>query len=64
MNKKYIKNDEGILSKNQKLLESFAEYCISHPEQRFWQALRNWSNVGYIYKSNDGEKMEDTFYEA
>lgn len=39
------------------LLESFAEYCGNHPEQRFWQALRNWSKRKFIYA--DGM---DTFY--
>lgn len=47
--KKEILNDEGVPSKNQKQLESFAEYCISHPNERFYQALRNWSGEEAIY---------------
>lgn len=30
-------------TRNSETLTSFAEYCRSNPEQRFWQALRNWS---------------------
>lgn len=62
MKKKIIFNDEGIPSKNQKELESFAEYCLKNPEQRFWQALRNWFGIGYVGISNDRIKWIDTFY--
>lgn len=39
-------------NKNQKLLKSFTEYCNKYPEERFWQALRNWSGVPFIFASN------------
>lgn len=55
-------NSEGIPSRNELSLNSFAGYCIEHPEQRFFQALRNWFGVGYIGFSNDREKWDDTFY--
>jgi hypothetical protein len=52
--------------KSYKLLESFVMYCTEHPEQRFWQALRNWSGDTYIFR---GDKLasevqggRDTFY--
>lgn len=49
-------------SKNAALLESFTKYCREHPEYRFWQALRNWSNATFI-KYVDQEMNEiDTFY--
>ena len=57
------------MNKNNKLLISFTEYCLDHPEQRFWQALRNWAGVGFIYKSDvspldiPGGLVKDTFYE-
>ena len=35
-------------SKNFDLLEQFITYCEDHPEQRFWQALRNWSGQQFI----------------
>lgn len=35
------------LNKNKDRLDSFNLYCNKHPEQRFWQALRNWSNYEY-----------------
>lgn len=60
-------------TRNSAVLRSFIRYCEAHPEQRFWQALRNWSGIVYIYASEippdefhiiDGEAgyFEDTFY--
>lgn len=53
-----------MIPKNQKLLESFSAYCKMYPEQRFWQALRNWAGAKYIGIANDvdGENYHDTFY--
>lgn len=55
-------------SKNQDLNDEFYAYCISHPEQRFWQALASWSNINFILKAdkldlNSGEfnNIEDTY---
>lgn len=57
------------MSKNEKLLASFTEYCIVHPEERFWQALRNWSEHPFIWVSDyipivedRDEVLVDTFY--
>jgi hypothetical protein len=52
-------------SKNNETLQSFVKYCQEHPEERFWQALRNWSKYAFIYGSNsllEDERVEDTFY--
>ena len=58
-------------NKNEKTLADFTEYCLDHPQQRFWQALRNWSNYDFIYGSNKPDNMsevmsdeylEDTYY--
>jgi hypothetical protein len=38
-------------SRNGKVLESFVGYCITHPDERFWQALRNWSAAAFIFAS-------------
>jgi hypothetical protein len=43
-------------------LDSFITYCKANPEQRFWQALRNWAGVAYIFAGNDKDRLEDTFY--
>ncbi len=50
------------MTRNQGALESFTVYCKLHPGERFWQALRNWSNFGFILGSNvrDGATL-DTF---
>ena len=50
------------MNKNIRKLLSFTKYCIENPEQRFWQALRNWSEYNFIYGSRDNANMEDTFY--
>lgn len=40
------------MNRNSVVLQSFADYCANHPEERFWQALRNWSRCSYILNSN------------
>ena len=53
------------MNKNKKVLTDFVKYCEANPEQRFWQALRNWSGNNFIFVCNDpsGEgEVEDTFY--
>ena len=39
-------------SKNSEMLLKFVDYCVKHPELRFWQCLRGWSDNPYIYISN------------
>lgn len=34
--------------KSRDTLSSFIRYCVRNPEQRFWQALKNWSGYGAI----------------
>jgi hypothetical protein len=36
------------VSRNAALLKSFSDYCQEYPEQRFWQALLNWSGLPFI----------------
>ena len=55
-------------SKNKKSLDSFTKYCEKYPEQRFWQCLRNWAKVDYIYTGKYDKEVDDivaidTFYE-
>jgi hypothetical protein len=62
--------------KDQKLKMSFIDYLEKHPEQRFWQAVRNWAKVHFVLtsthfdpdmlnqkfmKDKDAE-IKDTFY--
>lgn len=53
-------------SKNLELLKDFGIYCSNHPDERFWQALRNWMGVRYIYISNDTvtymPNIKNTYY--
>ena len=58
------------MNKNKEKLDSFVAYCVAHPEERFWQSLRNWSGYSFIYATNmlldrnDAKEaeFEDTFY--
>jgi hypothetical protein len=55
------------MNKNDERLESFVKYCTEHPEERFWQALRNWAQIecgggNYIMTGNELDKLVDTFY--
>jgi len=34
--------------RSRKELSSFILYCQNHPEERFWQALQNWSGYSAI----------------
>jgi hypothetical protein len=45
------------------LLLSFIGYCLGNPDQRFWQALRNWAGVqAVLIIPVGGEEAIDTFY--
>ncbi len=35
-------------TRNSKILADFVKYCKEHPDQRFWQALRNWSGFAFV----------------
>ncbi len=55
--------------KSKKQLDSFTTYCNEHPEERFWQALRNWSGHacilvadGYSPSLGAYRFLEDTFF--
>lgn len=56
------------MNKNQKQLESFTTYCKEYPEQRFWQALRNWTRkqkgyekVNFILTAELNDDLYDPF---
>ena len=49
-------------TRNRETLADFVAYCEANPNQRFWQALRNWAGVGFVLLSEDRESMRDTFY--
>lgn len=49
-------------NKNKKVLEEFVAYCNSHPEQRFWQALRNFMQVATINIVDIDGEASDTYY--
>jgi hypothetical protein len=55
------------MSRNSVVLASFVAYCKAHPDERFWQALRNWcGKYNFIYATStplwDIEELNDTFY--
>ena len=54
-------------TRNSEVLEDFVNYCKTHPDQRFWQALRNWSEFDFILGSHEKPfqqpfPFQDTFY--
>ena len=63
-----------MLSQNREVLTDFVKYCEAHPEQRFWQALRNWNqeiypDQNFIMTATLGrddikffDSVEDTFF--
>lgn len=55
---------ELYVSKNAEVLAGFTAYCEQHPDERFWQALRNWAGVPFVLIGEElfGGKLEDTFY--
>ncbi len=58
------------MNKNKDLLADFTQYCWEHPEERFWQALRNWAGVNFILTASGFDDVvgtafagiQDTFY--
>lgn len=51
-------------TRNSEVLRDFVSYCETHPTQRFWQALRNWSGCPFVSVSAvklPGAVAEDTF---
>lgn len=53
----------AIRSKNTK--QDFIQYLEAHPDQRFWQAVRNWSGYAFVIGSDHDVSehgTQDTFY--
>jgi hypothetical protein len=55
------------MSNNRKALEEFTRYCEEHPQERFWQALRNWTGYSFILVTNQPVEnwhgvCKDTFF--
>jgi hypothetical protein len=51
------------MNKNKKVLDNFVFYCQCHPDERFWQALRNWAGVNFIFIGQFlTTGVQDTFY--
>lgn len=48
-----------MTTRNSEALRSFIDYCVDHPAERFWQALRNWSGYQLVLVSNDSDPDRD-----
>lgn len=48
MRNKFTPPPQALETRNSKLLRSFTNYCVTHPDLRFWQALLNWSGLPFI----------------
>ena len=53
--------EELAATKGLPLAADLVKYICEHPGERFWQALRNWSEASEIIHCRNG-KQEDTFY--
>lgn len=51
-------------SKNEDLLAEFSRYCYDHPGERFWQALKNWSDYAFIMAGDLEVKLPEGLYES
>lgn len=50
-------------TRNSEVLASFVAYCEAHSDQRFWQALLNWSKLSWIVVGPpEPNKYVDTYY--
>lgn len=49
-------------TRNSEVLSTFVAYCIAHPDERFWQAIRNFSGKAFVFAGEDPDDLQDTFY--
>ncbi len=54
-------------TRNSEMLASFVHYCETHPQLRFWQALRNWCGWSFVLVADESNHanitdIKDTFY--
>ena len=42
--------------------KEFNKYRKEHPEERWWQALRNYMGVAFIWLEVEENQLRDTFY--
>lgn len=60
-----LRDQEAVLlilrQRHLTLLASFVHYSFTHPEERFWQALRNWSEASALLWTRGGQPV-DTYY--
>ena len=42
--------------------KEFNKYRKEHPEEGFWQALRNYMGVAFIWLEVEENQLRDTFY--
>ena len=45
------------------MAEDFLRYCKQYPDQRFWQAIRNYTGFPFVFVKTDLDSDSiDTFY--
>jgi hypothetical protein len=53
----------SVYMRSEPTLTEFVRYCQAHPNERFWQALRNWSEADFILYDNSAvTEPKDTFH--
>lgn len=48
--------------RDEKTKKAFIEYLEAHPQERFWQSVRNFWRVAFVYISDSMLDGKDTFY--
>lgn len=51
--------------RDEKTKKKFIKYMKDHPDERFWQSIRNFTFYGFVYVSSrliDEVGLKDTFY--
>lgn len=54
----------NLKSQNIEVLWSFVKFCLRNHDLRFWQALRAWAGVNFVYTSSKvlTKDAQDTYY--
>lgn len=48
--------------RDEKTKKAFIKYLEENPEERFWQAVRNFTHAPFLYVSDKMVELQDTFY--
>lgn len=47
--------------RNEEIKKAFIAYMEEHPDERFWQSIRNFSQADFVLVAEYPTKVEDSF---